>query len=685
MAARSEIELALQVSGASAVDGLSKSTANMRAQIGEAALAFGRGKIASDEFEATVRKLGTQLAREEKLLGQLRAAQEEAARSALQMAAAVDTAGDAVAVATDQSAAGVTKLGNASEELKKKTSQSAFALVELSRGLQDYSAAGMVGISNNVEGLARSFSTLATSGVSLTSVLMSPAGLVGGFTLLTTAAIVAGPKIQAAFSAIANGSNAVPAAAEKLDRLNDALEKSKERLEKLKGQQSLTNRELAEFNKLTERQVELQKQAKAEKERVDRAAKVDALQDPATAEAAKARAESLQADLGGKQGDVKAAMRVAAANNPKQNAEVAKAEAEVDAAYEEKFKTQREAPLNRFLNAKRDREVAAAEAKLKEAEAERDRKADDVVNRAFVDGDLGSFSKLQKAATERPAQFGPTAVAAIEKASPEAVKKKADAERAVKDGEARGERIRETAGVVAGASEKDASAVRAAILAQAALKKNTDREAAEFADMEGKAQKDLDAAAREGDRGRDRAAVAFQTKGAKEYRARRDDYVARAEASTTIDEEARVAAAQARAERPDGGPVRRVNPRTGALESVDPFVALSQDAALRARQADPGLTRDGAREVGVRVAGKAFSDVDDQNQENAQSLMARGMNATQATQQAALMTAQNTQALLQQVQQMEANLAALNRANGETNRGITGKIPTYLTRTGGAR
>jgi hypothetical protein len=177
------------------------------------------------------------------------------ARQAEASVDAVDAAMAEIAESSEAGARGIAKFASAQDRANDSKKAGAQALIELSRGLQDFQAAGLVGISNNIEGLAASVGKFATGGVSLAALLASPAGIVAGLTLLTTAAIAGGPTVKAYFDALIDGSNKVPEATDNLRRMEDRVKANNEALDDLRKKQSLTNTELATFNRLTQEQV----------------------------------------------------------------------------------------------------------------------------------------------------------------------------------------------------------------------------------------------------------------------------------------------------------------------------------------------------------------------------------------------------------------------------------------------
>lgn len=158
------------------------------------------------------------------------------------------------------------------------------AALQGGRALQDFAQGGIGGVLNNIEGL-----TMALGG---------SAGLAAGFTAIGIAAYFAMPKVKEWFHAVVDGANEVPKATDKLESLNEELKTGAKRLDDLRGQQVLTNAELKEFNDLTARQVELEKQITAEKEKRKRAEEVAKLKPFGVKEAEAERSDALKTLFG---------------------------------------------------------------------------------------------------------------------------------------------------------------------------------------------------------------------------------------------------------------------------------------------------------------------------------------------------------------------------------------------------
>lgn len=113
---------------------------------------------------------------------------------------------------------------------------------------QDFAQGGFGAILNNIDGLLYKFPMLA-----------------GAATIAATAIWAFGPPLKEMVKGIVEGSNKIPEATDKLEKLSEAVKKNSDRLNELKGKQSLTNAELAEFNRLTAESTKLEKEADEER------------------------------------------------------------------------------------------------------------------------------------------------------------------------------------------------------------------------------------------------------------------------------------------------------------------------------------------------------------------------------------------------------------------------------------
>jgi hypothetical protein len=334
-------------------------------------------------------------------------------------------------------------LGRASAGLKKTGQDGSFAIVELSRGIQDFDADGLHGIANNVEGLTRSFGQLAVGGQSLSTVFLSPAGLISGITLVGTVAAVAGPKLVEFASGLAGvGDKMKDATIPLTERLAEKIKEISER--KIKLAVDATELEGAE-KRLSEMKAGLaeyeknRKQTTGAKEQAAGKA-VGGLID----EAAGARSgvqedvrRSVLSEMTAGSATITAGMRKLAAEE-KRLADLKSLPAgQAGRASGIATSTADVARLKNELGLARQTVLAEAEAKAGEI---------------IAGGESGSAAGREALAGRLDkAGRGPLA-AAVRNAAKQV------------EGEAQGERVRETAGVVAGASGTDAERAKAEIM-----------------------------------------------------------------------------------------------------------------------------------------------------------------------------------------------------------------------------
>lgn len=148
---------------------------------------------------------------------------------------------------------GGAKLTASQKEAAKASAEMQRGFLSLTNAAQDFQAAGLNGILNNIPQIVTQFG--GTAGL---------AAAIGGVAV----ACYAGSKaFNALWAAVVDGSNDVPKSTDALKNLNDELKTNKDRLKELSDQGTLTNAQLAEYNRLTEKTVELERASNAEKER----------------------------------------------------------------------------------------------------------------------------------------------------------------------------------------------------------------------------------------------------------------------------------------------------------------------------------------------------------------------------------------------------------------------------------
>lgn len=141
--------------------------------------------------------------------------------------------------------------GEAAEKLDTKTKTSTAnmgrSFLEIGRVVQDFAQGGIGGILNNIEGLTRA--------------LGGGPGLAGVATVAGVTIGLLGPKIISTFKSMG-------AADADLKPLKEQIDAVKTSLDKLAEKQSLTNKEMSEYNKLAAEQGRLDKQSAENKARL---------------------------------------------------------------------------------------------------------------------------------------------------------------------------------------------------------------------------------------------------------------------------------------------------------------------------------------------------------------------------------------------------------------------------------
>jgi hypothetical protein len=163
----------------------------------------------------------------------------------------------------------------------------------------------VAGVLNNIEGLLIKFP--------------AAAGIV---TAVATACYVGAPMVKKFIDGLVEGSNDIPKSADALGRLNDELKTNAKRLKDLEDQGTLTNKQLDEYNRLTEESTRLEKEANAEKARRNELEKARNEEHAGNAEAGGIAAEAIRAG-----GGVDAILSQTAAGLTKESAELKAAQA----------------------------------------------------------------------------------------------------------------------------------------------------------------------------------------------------------------------------------------------------------------------------------------------------------------------------------------------------------------------
>lgn len=614
------------------MDALSKSTANYKALIAELPAQLAQGKITTEQFVEEVAKLTREHDKQARQLDQLTAAQRAAA-----------LAGDAweqamldVEKAAEKAHTTTTRLSKSTETAGGSSKNLSMAMLETGRVIQDVTQGGFAGGLNNIERLTQSLAGAA--GISMAGA----STLAGAFTVAGVAAYTAVPLVHQFYVGLTQGSNAVPEASDKLQRLNDELKKGSDRLEELKKQQRLTNDELVEFNRLTSEATDLEKQRdeeKAKRDRVDRA-----LNAPSEA----------QADRG------QAFAKAVAGKGPEVLAQIEKAmerEAQLQVNTEQ-------ARLNRRAEAMKG-DLAGGRITLEQFQAS-------------IDKMVAEFDDFRKTTLSGSGQNA------------------RDLFSSLLLGDARaGQRFE---GLATGGFGANLGAVRSQFysetqegkLVDALNKAGKENEAAYREDSEKEAKKDAKEEARQ-DKILDRQALkdakrlaaigpgrkefkatevanaeaekkneAFLDKsnreGQKSFRDRRDDAI-KTLSEGSLDEQAALAAAQYRAQ---GGVMGR-NGRVTKTDETGQLSALAEDLLQRLVVMMPNASDTMRKDVASHMAANAFSSVDEQVQaQQAQLLggMNGNMNVAQKTQMTVAANQQALAAVLDRLRALEAQADA---------------------------
>lgn len=191
----------------SVIDGLRKSTTNLKALIESLNGSMKAGDLTADEYTKKLSQLGREYQRQTGLLDEMEKAAAEAERAKLAAIAnagssagawgavfqnAATAAKDAAeaekkaADATDAATAAVKKKGDAAKEATNKMAGLGQAGLQAGRIVQDFAQGGFAGILNNIEGATR-------------AVGLGP-GFAGALTIAGVAAYLFGDKIKAAFN-----------------------------------------------------------------------------------------------------------------------------------------------------------------------------------------------------------------------------------------------------------------------------------------------------------------------------------------------------------------------------------------------------------------------------------------------------------------------------------------------------
>lgn len=198
------------------------------------------------EGERELRKLVAQQVDAEKLMGRLIERFEQGKISQQDYARRTEIVANHILrlrEKTEETEKALGKLGGA-------TAKYGHEMRTLGYAAQDFAQGGFGAILNNIDGLLYKFPALA-----------------GAATIAATAIWAFGPPIKQMVEGLIAGSNQIPETTDRLEKLNEQVQKNASRLKELKEKQSLTNKELAEYNEILGEQTGLEKQANDERER----------------------------------------------------------------------------------------------------------------------------------------------------------------------------------------------------------------------------------------------------------------------------------------------------------------------------------------------------------------------------------------------------------------------------------
>jgi hypothetical protein len=173
---------------------------------------------------------------------------------------AVTLAMEEIAASGRKAEASLTRVASASASTGNRSQAAARGIVDLSRGLEDFSTGGFLGILNNIPGM---FTNLgAALGIARTA-LLAWTGIVS---LAATGLYVLYKNwgnIRSAFTE----QNPFPQAAHDVDALKQELDKAKDAMKELEKNSSLTGEQLKEYNALRTKTAEIEARVTAEQAR----------------------------------------------------------------------------------------------------------------------------------------------------------------------------------------------------------------------------------------------------------------------------------------------------------------------------------------------------------------------------------------------------------------------------------
>lgn len=284
MGQREEIALAFKYEGAESAEALKQRHAELNEQAQKLAIQVGKNEITWQEYRKQVQEVEQQSKALERAIGTLTAAEQA-------QAAAADKAADAQH-----------KVGQAAGASAQSARQAQQGFLDITRAASDWATGGFLGVVNNLEGIGRAIPALLKNPMALLS------GLPAILTAVGTALYLFGGKVYDAFKYFALGSNEIPKAADALKRVEGELGEVTKKLDAYREKQRLTNGELADYNKLSERQIELERRKAEELKKQADLEKLRKLKGPGEEEAEKERADIVQGAVGGQQNAVSGAL-----------------------------------------------------------------------------------------------------------------------------------------------------------------------------------------------------------------------------------------------------------------------------------------------------------------------------------------------------------------------------------------
>lgn len=249
-----EIRLILDVKGGAAVRDLRENLDYTRATLAQLKAAYEAGQVSTEDYLKTGGRLERQA---QSLASTIAAVDAEQARlnadllKALAGYDAVDAAMEELEQSSTRAAASMRKVGDAAGETKSKAAGLSQTALEFSRGIEDFSTGGFIGILNNIPGMFRGI------GAALGLAAGPLAAFTAGVSLLATGAYVLYKNWDSVLGMFETR-NAIPEATTSLERHEEALKKVNKSLDDMKERTSLNYDELKKFKELQQEQADLE-------------------------------------------------------------------------------------------------------------------------------------------------------------------------------------------------------------------------------------------------------------------------------------------------------------------------------------------------------------------------------------------------------------------------------------------